>query len=70
MIAKLIRGLITVGPSLKRWIFSDGKFQTKRAIILLVSMVLLMIGYHFIPHEMTAIIDSLDKVSDMIGYAE
>lgn len=69
MFIKALKALITIGPSIKQWIFSDGKFQTKRAILLLVALVILMFGYHFIPHEMEYIIKSLDEVSDMIGYS-
>lgn len=69
-IAKALKALVTIGPSIKQWIFSDGKFQTKRAAILLIALVILMIGYQLIPHEMVHIIDSLDQVSDMIGYSD
>jgi len=37
---------------------------------LLIGLIILMIGYQFIPHEMPYIMESLDQLSDMIGYAD
>ena len=70
VLMKALRATVTIGPHIKRWIWSDGKFQAKRAMILLIGLIILMIGYQFIPHEMPYIMESLDQLSDIIGYAD
>ena len=68
---KSLKILTSVGPTLKSWIFADGKFSPKRALILLITLVVLFLGIHFIGVEnVTSAVDMLDEVSDVIGYEE
>lgn len=67
-IAKLF---VSVGPKLKGWIFSDGKFQLNRALTLLAALVVMLVASQFVGiAELTAIINLLDEVSDIFGYVE
>ena len=65
----MLNVLLVVVPSVKRWIFSDGKFVPKRAIILIITLVLLTLGTHFFGEDtVNSAVDALDEVSDVIGY--
>lgn len=67
-IAKLAVGLL---PKVKGMIFSDGKFNLKRALILLVGGAVIGAGVYFLGYDNTAAaLDLLDELSDMIGYVE
>lgn len=60
-----------VGPSIKSWIFADGKFSRNRAITLIGALALLCAAIYFVGAENVAIaVDMLDDVSDIIGYEE
>lgn len=60
-----------IAPAVKGWIFSDGKFNVKRTILLLIFLVVLGLGYHFIGEEgVNFALEHLDDVSDIIGYEE
>ncbi len=65
-IIKLALGLL---PTIKGAVFSNGKFEPKRAGMLLAGSVLLGVSVHFLGAENTAfVVDQLDDVSDIIGY--
>ncbi len=65
-VIKLALGLL---PTIKRSIFSDGKFAPKRAGMLLAGSILLGVSVYFLGAENTAfVVDQLDDVSDIIGY--
>lgn len=67
-IAKLAVGLL---PKVKSMIFSDGKFNLKRALVLLIGGGVIGTGVYFLGYDNTAaVLDLLDELSDMIGYAE
>lgn len=67
-IAKLIT---SIGPGLKAWIFSDGKFNIKRASILLLSFVVLIFSVEYFGAANTEIaLSLLDSLSDIFGYSE
>lgn len=60
-----------VGPKLKSWLFADGKFQPARALYLLLFFVALGGMVYFIgPEQTEVVVDMLDDVSDIVGYAE
>ena len=67
-IAKILNVAMMVGPKIKSWIYSDGKYNKSRVVILIIALVVITIGYIFIPHEMPYVIEALDQVSDIIGY--
>lgn len=70
-IKSILNVFLAVGPSVKSWIFSDGKFVPKRAIILIVTLVLLTLGTHFFGEEtVNSAVDALDEISDVIGYGD
>ena len=67
----IVRIIAAVGPSLKSWIFADGKFSAKRAVLLLVSMVVLILSVEYFGAANTEIaLGFLDSLSDIFGYAE
>lgn len=67
-IAKLF---VSIGPKLKGWIFSDGKFNEQRALSILAALIIMLVASHFVGiTELAEIIDLLDEVSDIFGYAE
>lgn len=68
LLAKLIPATLKVIPMIKSAIWSDGKFNLQRAIVLLVAMTLLGFGFYYIPEYMAVMLDSLDEVSDIIGH--
>lgn len=71
LLANLAGTFMSIAPKIKGWIFSDGKFSTKRAGILLIALVVLVIGSAFMDVEhIHAITDALDEISDIIGYME
>lgn len=62
--------LIGLAPSLKGWIFADGKFKPLRGLILLGFFVILTFTVCLVGLDNTAIIiEMLDDVSDILGYA-
>lgn len=68
---KLLGGLMKILPNVKGWIWSDGKFNVKRSIILLIFLVVLGLGYHFLGEEgVNFLLHNLDEISDIIGYEE
>lgn len=69
--AGIVKLIARFGPSLKGWVFSDGKFSFKRAGLLLVAMAILMLSVEYFGAANTEIaIELLDSVSDIFGYAE
>lgn len=67
----LIKLAIGILPSLKGWIFADGKFKPIRALILLASFIVLLFSINYFgAAEVEIALDMLDEVSDIIGYAE
>lgn len=67
----LFKFLATAGPSIKSWVFADGKFQKSRAIILLLGFCLISASMYFFGVDNTAIaLDMLDELSDIVGYVE
>ena len=65
----LILGGISSLSKLKGLVFADGKFAPKRALTLLVFLIILLLSNHYLGEETTAnAIDQLDEVSDQIGY--
>lgn len=63
--------IVSALPSIKGWIFSDGKFKPSRAVVLIVMAVLLGLSYHHLGKDGTeSVIEMLDDVSDIVGYAE
>lgn len=67
----LIRLALSILPSLKGWIFADGKFKPIRALILLVSFVVLLFSVNYFgAADVEIALDMLDEVSDIIGYSE
>lgn len=55
--------------NLKAFIFSDGKFRLDRSIVLLCALVIMIVGLNYISaNELEVIIESLDEVSDILGY--
>lgn len=67
----ILRTLLSVGPSIKRWIWADGNFHLSRALVLLTGMVLLGLGYYFLgPTGMEVVLQYLEELSDIIGYVE
>lgn len=70
-IAKIISGVIKIAPMVKQWIFSDGKFNINRALILLAFFIALLAGCYFLGVDtVSQTIDMLDDVSDQIGYSQ
>lgn len=68
---KLLKVFTAIGPGIKSWIWSDGKFNAQRALILLAGLAILSLMYHFLGEAGTvAVLEFLDELSDMIGYAE
>lgn len=56
---------------IKNWIFSDGKFNPIRALILLCSFILLLLSLRYFSHDdIIFALDQLDELSDIIGYEE
>lgn len=67
----IVKIIAAVGPNLKRWIFSDGKFSIKRAGILLASLIVLILSIEYFGAANTEIaLGFLDSLSDILGYAE
>lgn len=67
---KPVKILTSVLPKAKEWIFSDGKFQVQRALVLLLALALLGVMTHYLGADTTTeVVDMLDDVSDVIGYA-
>lgn len=55
---------------IKGWLFADGKFQLDRAIVLIISLVILLVAIHvFGLPTVEAAITLLDEVSDIFGYS-
>lgn len=68
-ILNAIPKVLPLFANLKSYIFSDGKFRMDRSIVLLCALVILLIGSYFIgAKEIELIIESLDEVSDILGY--
>lgn len=66
-----IQILTSVLPIAKAWIFADGKFQSMRALILLLALCILGVLTRFLGVETTTeVVDMLDDISDAIGYVE
>ena len=71
LLVNVVSMFTSIAPKIKGWIFSDGKFQPTRAIIIIVALALLMVGTTFMePEEMKAVTEALDNVSDAIGYSD
>lgn len=65
---KVIANLL---PNIKRWVFSDGKFNPQRALIMLAFFVAILAGgYFFGFDEVMIAVGILDDVSDAIGYED
>jgi hypothetical protein len=68
---KLINLGVKLLPSLKSAVFSDGIFKPTRAAYLIAFFIVLAITYTTMGPEATAdVVELLDDVSDVIGYAE
>lgn len=60
-----------VAPAIKSWVFSDGKFQKTRAIMLAVFFALLVLSIDYIGSEQTSMaVKMLDDISDIVGYIQ
>lgn len=67
----ILKTLISVGPSIKKWIWADGNFKLDRALILLAGLAILGLGYYFLgPTGMEVVLGYLEELSDIIGYVE
>ncbi|AUR84118.1 TMhelix containing protein [Vibrio phage 1.049.O._10N.286.54.B5] len=56
-------------PMIKQFIFSDGKFNVKRSLVLLAFLIVTgFMTYGIGIDNTTEVIDLLDEVSDVIGY--
>lgn len=66
----LFASLLPQLKNLKSWIFADGKFQLNRALLLLVSLVVLLVAIQVfdVPTVVQAL-DMLDELSDIFGYS-
>lgn len=70
-IGSLLNIVTPVAGKLKKWIFSDGKFNIKRAGVLLLAACLIGGSVNYLGVEQTEqIIQMTDQVSDIIGYDE
>lgn len=68
---KAVKAVAMIGPGLKSWIFSDGKFNMQRAMVLIVGMVILSVMYHALgPEGVSFVMDMLDEFSDAVGYED
>lgn len=64
-----LRLLLGVLPSLKGWLWADGKFVPQRALVLLGAGVGLGVSLYFLGTENTQVlVELLDEVSDIVGY--
>ena len=67
----VLRIIAAFGPTIKKWVFSDGGFKSDRAFILLLSAVLLVLGVDYFGAATIEIaFELLDEFSDMLGYVE
>lgn len=65
----ILRAITMIGPSLKSWVFADGKFKLNRALVLVGLLLILTIMYQVVGQEgVTFIVSMLDELSDVIGY--
>ena len=70
-IARVLTAVIKIAPLVKGWIFSDGKFNLQRSIMLLLFFVALMVGVYVMGVDTVSdTVDILDDVSDQLGYAK
>lgn len=68
---KILKVITALGPNLKQWIWSDGKFHMERACILLAALIVMGVMYSTLGEEgMRVVLSFLDEFSDTIGYAE
>lgn len=62
--------LLPLFANLKGYIFSDGKFNLQRSLILLLALALLIVATNYIAvGDLQLIIEMLDEVSDIFGYS-
>ena len=67
----VVKLISTIGPNIKRWIYSDGKFNSSRAAMLIVALLVVMVSLQLIGPENTQLaIKMLDEISDIFGYTE
>jgi hypothetical protein len=67
----IVRLIAAIGPNLKSWIFADGKFSFKRALLLIVSLLILLFSVEYFGAANTEIaLTLLDSLSDILGYAQ
>ena len=65
-----VKLFIGLAPNLKGWIFADGKFKPLRALILLGFFAIITFTVWLLGMDNTAIIiEMLDDISDILGYA-
>lgn len=71
LISSAVRVFTSIAPSIKGWIFSDGKFVLSRAVTLLATLLVLILAAALLGTEnLEPLTEALDSVSDIIGYAE
>ena len=64
---KVLLGFV---PKLKQYIFADGVFKKDRAIILMVSFIMLLVAIQIFGIDKVLLgIDLLDDLSDILGYS-
>lgn len=69
IITAAAKAIAAIGPSIKSWIFADGKFSMNRALVLIATLCVLLFGAWFIgPENLESVTDALEEVSDVIGY--
>ncbi|AUR86166.1 TMhelix containing protein [Vibrio phage 1.083.O._10N.286.52.B9] len=65
----VIKASIPMIPMVKQFIFSDGKFNIKRSVVLFAFLIAIgVMTYAIGIDNTTEVIDLLDDVSDVIGY--
>ncbi len=67
--AKMIAGVITKASDIKKAVFSDGKFSPKRAAIMILAFIVIIVSIEIVGVERVEMaVELLDSVSDAIGY--
>lgn len=62
--------LLPLISNLKGYIFADGKFNLQRALVLLLSLIVLIVAVQYVAvGDLTILIDLLDEISDIFGYS-
>ncbi len=70
-VLKLFRIASPLIKTVKTWIIADGKFQPKRAGVLLLFFVIILLAVNYTGAANTEIaIDLLDEISNIIGVTD